>query len=68
MTVSIIRQETYTKGYIGQQDDTKPTNQQGSLVEGVNNGDTFYEVDTAKTFIFYEGDWYDMQDGTKDTA
>ncbi len=68
MAVTLIRQDTYTKGYIGLYTDTKPTQQSGSLTDGVNNGDTFYEVDTAKTFIFYEGDWYDMADGTKESS
>lgn len=67
MAVTLIRQEAYTKGYVGSQDDDKPTTQQGSLMDGVNNGDTFFEVDTGKTFMYYEGDWYDMQTGEKES-
>ena len=68
MTVTLIRQEAYTKAYIGLKTDDKPSGESSYLKDGVNNGDTFYEVDTAKTFIFYEGDWYDMSDGSKETS
>ena len=39
--------------YIGKSTDVKP-------VEGVLNGETFYEVDTKKAYIFYDGGWYDL--------
>ena len=60
MTVNLVRQNSYTKDYIGLASDTKPTKESGSLVEGVNNGDTFYEVDTGKKYIFLDGTWYVM--------
>lgn len=68
MTVTLIRQDAYTKGYLGSKTDTKPTGESGSLKDGVNNGDTFFEVDSGKTFIFYEGDWYNMADGSKSSS
>lgn len=67
MTVTLVRQEQYTKGWIGLSTDDKPTSQSGNVLIGANNGDTFYEVDTAKTFIFHDDSWYDMQDGSVDS-
>lgn len=37
--------------YIGESTEVKPT-------EGVKNGETFYEVDTRKSYIFYSGEWW----------
>lgn len=68
MTVSIIRLEPYTKGYIGLSTDTKPTADSGSYNDVVNNGDTFFVADEGKTYIFCDGDWYDMATGEKDSA
>ena len=39
--------------YIGLSTETKYT-------EGIANGSTFYEVDTAKLYIFYKGTWYEQ--------
>ncbi len=38
--------------YIGRSTDTKPTT-------GVKDGEYFYEVDTKKAFIWYDGQWWD---------
>jgi hypothetical protein len=38
------------------------------LKDGVNNGDTFFVADKGKTYIFCDGDWYDMATGNKDSA
>lgn len=67
MVYTLIRQDPYTKGFIGSHEDTKPTQASSSLTEGINNGDTFFEADTGKTFIFYEGTWYDMSNGEADS-
>ena len=68
MTVSLMRQDAYTKQYIGLSTDTKPTQEASSLKDGVNNGDTFFVADEGKTYIFCDGDWYDMATGDKDSA
>ena len=39
--------------YIGKSTDDKP-------VTGVKNGETLYEVDTKKSYIFYNGEWYEV--------
>lgn len=39
--------------FIGKSDEVKP-------IEDVGDGDTFYEVDTKKTYIYYDGTWYEM--------
>lgn len=38
---------------IGLSNETKPTNEV--------NGSTFYEVDTSKFFIIYNGTWYEQE-------
>lgn len=38
--------------------ETKPTD--------VENGTTFYTVDTQEFFIFYKGNWYNQEDGSID--
>ena len=68
MTVSLIRQDAYTKGYIGLSTDDKPSAEGGSLLDGVNNGDTFFEANTGTQYIFCDGDWYDMATGEKDSS
>lgn len=39
--------------YLGLSEEDKPTN------EAVN-GSTYYEVDTSKLYIFYNGEWYEQ--------
>lgn len=39
--------------FIGKSSETKP-------IEGVGDGDTLYEVDTKKNYIYYDGEWYEM--------
>lgn len=39
--------------YIGLSTETKDT-------ENIANGSTFWEVDTSKFFIFYNGVWYEQ--------
>ena len=38
--------------YVGKSTETKPTN--------VPEGSEFFEVDTKKAFMFYDGDWWPM--------
>lgn len=40
--------------YIGLSTETKDT-------ENISNGSTYYEVDTSKLYIFYNGTWYEQQ-------
>jgi hypothetical protein len=42
--------------FVGLSTDQKPTNANDKVV----NGSTFYEVDTSKLFIYYEGTWYEQ--------
>lgn len=42
--------------FIGLSTDTKPTPQTS---EGVVNSSTFYEADTSKLYVYYEGTWYE---------
>jgi hypothetical protein len=39
--------------YIGKSDEPKPTT-------GVKAGETLYEVDTKKSYIYYSGQWYEV--------
>ena len=39
--------------YIGKSTEDKPTS-------GVKDGEGLYEVDTKKSYIFYDGQWWDM--------
>ena len=39
--------------YIGKSTEDKP-------VAGVKNGETLYEVDTKKSYIFYGGQWWEV--------
>lgn len=41
--------------FIGLSTDTKPT----SANEKVTNGSTYYESDTSKYYVYYEGTWYE---------
>lgn len=59
MTVVLIRQDSYTKGWQGLSSDTKPAGADEIGVNGANSGDTFYEVDTKKNYVFHEGTWYE---------
>ena len=40
---------------VGLDEETKPTT-------GIENGTTYYTVDSHKLFIWYEGDWYDQEE------
>lgn len=53
MAVSLIRQDAYTKGYVGLSTDTKVTT-------GMNDGDTFLEADSGDTYVFCTGTWYNI--------
>ena len=39
---------------VGLDEEDKPTT-------GIENGTTFYTVDSHKLFIWYEGEWYDQE-------
>ena len=41
--------------YIG-----KSTEQKPQLQDGAKDGETLYEVDTKKAYIFYDGDWWEV--------
>lgn len=43
---------------LGLSEDTKPTD--------VPNGSSFYEVDTFKFYLFWEGDWYEQNAETSE--
>lgn len=42
--------------FVGLSTESKPDNTN----ERVINGSTFYEVDTSKLFIYYNGTWYEQ--------
>lgn len=44
---------TTGRDYIGLSTEPKPLN-------GVRNGETYYEVDTKNAYIFYKGQWYQI--------
>lgn len=49
--------ENYTRwDFIGLSADSKPTPETSRKV---TDGSTFYEADTSKLFIFYQGTWYE---------
>ena len=39
--------------YVGLSSETK-------TITGIEDGSTFYEVDTSKLYIFYAGTWYEQ--------
>lgn len=39
--------------YIGKSTEEKPTT-------GIKNGETLYEVDAKKSYIFYSGEWFEV--------
>lgn len=47
---------TWTKpaDYLGLSSETKETTD-------ITNGSTYWEVDTSKLYIFYNGTWYEQQ-------
>lgn len=42
--------------FVGLSTEIKPDNTNEKVV----NGSTFYEVDTSKLFIYYNGTWYEQ--------
>lgn len=39
--------------YIGKSTEAKP-------IDGVKTGETLFEVDTKKSYIFYDGQWWEV--------
>ena len=50
--------------FIGLSTDEKPT----SANEKVTNGSTYYESDTSKYYVYYEGTWYEKTDTSGGTS
>ena len=44
----------YKIDFVGLSNEEKPT--QGNI----NNGSTYYEVDTGKFYVYYKGIWYEQ--------
>lgn len=48
----------YRWDFLGLSTDAKPT---AETSENVTNGSTYYEADTSKLYIYYDGTWYEKE-------
>ena len=64
MSITLIEQGAYTKSWIGLSTDTMPQQASQENMNGANNGDKFTQLDTAKTYMYMDGSWYDVATGS----